>query len=289
MDPLPTPSTRARPAPSAFAGPLVVAVALTWAFWPSLREMFARWSDDPRYSHGFLVPLFAAYLLWSRRDRMQTTPARPRPVWGLALLGLGLLLSLAGARFYVGWVESIALLPCLAGLAVLWGGWPALRWSAPSIGFLAFMIPLPYRVETALGYPLQRLGTIASTYILQTTGLPAVAEGNIILIDEAKIGVVEACNGLGMLMTFVAFAVAVVLVSRRGLADKAIVLLCAAPIALFANVTRITATGLLHRLASGKAADTFYHDLAGWLMMPVALLAFGCELKILSHLFVERQ
>ena len=178
--------------------------------------------------------------------------------------------------------------PRWPGFACLSGGWRALRWAAPSIAFLFFMIPLPYRVEHALGSPLQRIATLSSTYALQTMGLPAIAEGNVILIgEETRIGVVEACNGLGMLFMFLAYAIAVVLVIRRSIPDKIFLILSAIPIAVLANVIRISATGLLYELASDQVAETVYHDLAGWLMMPLALAAFWLELTLLSHLFLE--
>ena len=118
-------------------------------------------------------------------------------------------------------------------------------------------------------------------------GLPAVAEGNVILMGDARIGVVEACNGMGMLFMFAAFAVAVVLLIEREPLEKFLILLSAAPIALLVNVARITLTGLLHETAGHVVADTVYHDLAGWLMMPMALAALWVELLILSHLFIE--
>ena len=31
----------------------------------------ARWWTDPDYLHGFLVPFFAAYLLWYRRELLR--------------------------------------------------------------------------------------------------------------------------------------------------------------------------------------------------------------------------
>jgi exosortase/archaeosortase family protein len=48
--------------------------------------------------------------------------------------------------------------------------------------------------------------------------------------------------------------------------------LSAAPIALVANVARISATGLLHETVGGSVADAVYHNLSGWLMMPLGLL-----------------
>lgn len=262
----------------------LLGAALIWAYWPVLGEMARRWSDDSRYSHGYLVPLFAIYLLWLRRELAPTPP--PRPQWGgLLLVLLGTALHLAGTRLFVSYVEGVALLPTLAGIVVLVGGWAALRWSWPAIGFLIFMIPLPYRIEMMLGYPLQKLATAASTYILQTFGLAAVAEGfTIALPGGIRLGVEEACNGLGMLMMFSAFAVAVVLVVQRPPLDKIVILLSAVPIALVANVIRITVTGLLEVTAGRAIAHAVYHDLAGWLMMPLALAILWLELWLLSHL-----
>src|SRR5262249_53881458 len=98
--------------------------------------------------------------------RPRAPPARARDRGGRVQLG--------GAYYSYEWFEAAALLVELAGLALLLGGWPALRWAGPSIAFLIFMVPLPYRLEGALSHPLQRIGTVASTYALQTLGLPAV-------------------------------------------------------------------------------------------------------------------
>ena len=263
---------------------LLVAVSIFWVFWPALGMMADRWWSDTRYSHGFLVPVFAVVLLWFRRTML----VAPSPSWwGVALIAVGAVIKLAGAYIYQPWCEDVALIPMLAGLLVLIGGWPWLRWAWPALVFLVFMIPLPYRAEWAVGAPLQQIATLASTFCLQTMGLPAVSEGNIIHINEARIGVVEACNGLGMLVMFAAFATATVFAVPRPLVDKAVILLSAVPIALAANVLRITITGLLHVMASGRLADKFYHDLAGWIMMPLALGMLWLELYLLSHLLIE--
>ena len=85
---------------------------------------------------------------------------------------------------------------------------------------------------------MQRLGTIVSTFALQTLGLPAVSEGNVILIDDLHIGVLEACNGLGMLSAFFAISTTVALVIRRPLADRVGVFLSAIPIGVLMNLIR---------------------------------------------------
>jgi exosortase len=263
----------------------LLAIAIGWTYWPILVDMARKWASDPQYSHSYLVPVFSLFLVW--RNRRAGAPITWRANWiGLPLLALGLGLYLAGTYWYFDWLGAISLLPVLAGAVLLIGGWPAFWRSALAIGFLGFMIPLPFRVETALSQPLQRIATLASTFVLQTIGLPAVSEGNVIIINEARVGVVEACNGLGMMLLFVALATAVAILVQRSWIEKAIIVASSIPIAVASNVVRISVTGLLAEMVSSEWADRFFHDFAGWLMMPVALAMLGIELWVLSRLFV---
>jgi exosortase len=249
--------------------------------------MEIRWSYDPQYSHGYLVPVFALFLLWHRRDYCAKYPLQGN-LWGLPLVLAGVGLRLAGSYFYVSSLEALSLLVCLFGICVLLGGWNAVRWSWPALAFLVFMIPLPYRVERFLAHPMQRLATLASTFFLEILGFQATAEGNVIWVnEESRIGVVEACGGLTMLLSFVALAVAFAIVLRRPLLDKILLIASAIPIALFANVVRITLTAVLHEVSGDRFALVFFHDLAGWFMMFLALGMLWLELQLLSHLLVE--
>jgi hypothetical protein len=42
---------------------IVLGGSLLWTLWPVLGTMAGRWSGDPRYSHGYFVPIFALALL----------------------------------------------------------------------------------------------------------------------------------------------------------------------------------------------------------------------------------
>jgi exosortase len=149
------------------------------------------------------------------------------------------------------------------------------------------MLPLPYFLEVSLAHRLQRLATLASTYGLQTLGLAAIAEGNVIIMSEARIGVVEACSGLGMLVTFFAEATAVAMLIRRSILEKLLIVASAVPIALTVNVIRIMVTGIVAETAGESAADRV-HDLAGWFLMPtLALALLWLELAILSRLLID--
>jgi exosortase len=80
--------------------------------------------------------------------------------------------------------------------------------------------------------PLQHLATVCSTYIMQTIGLPALAEGNVIVLGNGRIEVEQACSGLSMLMIFFALATAMAILVRRPILDRFVILASAAPIAI---------------------------------------------------------
>src|SRR5262249_32904302 len=135
---------------------------------------------------------------------------------------------------------------------------------------------------------LQRIATVTSTYALQTLGFAALSEGNVIVLNDVRMGVVEACSGLSMLLIFFGLSTAVACVIQRPALDKVVLVLSAIPIALITNCVRIIVTGVLHETAGHEIADAVFHDLAGWLMMPFALGMLWIELKLLGRLLVER-
>jgi exosortase len=285
---IPTPTASFRRLP----WPVLAAAAglIGWAFWPTLDWMADKWMSDPQYSHGFLVPLFSAYLLWrAAKAGALSVGAVTAPV---AALGVGVLVLALAMRWLAGalmfhQLDAAALLLSLAGLAVVGGGLPLARSVGPAILFLVFMVPLPYEIEQNVGGPLKVIATESSTYLLQTLGLPAISEGHVILIDEVRLGVVDACSGLKMLMTFSAFAVGAVLLTDRTRFEKLMILLGIVPIAIITNVLRITATGVTYTLIRDKDTLHFLHDFYGWLMMPAGLGLLGLQLWALTRLVVR--
>ena len=272
----------------AFAMAATLFAVLIVTHLPTLGNMIDRWTHDPQYSHGFIVPIFALVVLWSRRDMLKQLTWQPAWI-GLASIAIGVSMRFIAAQVDIEPLDALSLLPTAFGLVLLVGGWSVLSWSWPALAFLAFMMPLPFSIETALALPLRRIATDMSTYALQTLGCPAYAEGNIIFIEDMRLGVEEACSGLGMLMTFFALATALAMIVNASLKDWLILLASAIPIAILANVIRITATGIAYYLGGkdSPVADMIYHDLAGWLMMPMAVAMLWLELKFLANLFVD--
>ena len=231
------------------------------------------------------MPLFSVALLFWWRKPVEPVSLSAR-IAGMLLLLASFGLRLAVARYRIVTIDMYTFVPALAGVFLLVGGWSMFRWAWAPIAFLIFMYPLPDEATRYLLGPLQTLATIVSTYALQTLGLDAFREGNQIVVGEMHLGVVDACSGLRMLTIFVALSVALVMLGDRAWWENLVILASAIPIALIVNSIRITVTGLLYQVANSELAEMVFHDLAGWVMMPMALGMLFMLQQILSLLFV---
>ena len=265
-------------------------VAIVAAYGNTLQAVASRWSED-QYSHGFLVPIFAAVLIAMLRQPFRQVSTSER-WWGIAIIGGGLLVRLFAAYFQAATLNAVSFIPTLSGVFVVAGGWSALRWSWAPVAFLVFMIPLPGVMEQHFLMPLQRIATVVSTFCLQTIGVDAFNNGSqIITGGNFKLNVAEQCSGLRMATIFLALSVAMSLIIDRPWWTKAVIIISGIPVAIAVNVIRIVMTAELFRILGqdSELAKHFFHDLAGWFMMPIALAIMYVELLIMDHLFVEEE
>ena len=133
---------------------LLLCAILIKLYAPVLRLLVYQWYSDADYSHGFLVPLLSAYLIWQRRDKLRQIPRRPSN-WGMVvvLLAMGLLfLGSLGAELFLA---RISMLGTICGLIVYFCGGAMLRALAFPMAFLLFAIPIPVVIYNEIVFPLQ--------------------------------------------------------------------------------------------------------------------------------------
>jgi exosortase len=263
-------------------------VVILFAYWNTIVFMSSVWVSA-QYSHGFLIPIFTGVLIAMRREPFEPVPTSVR--WaGVGIVVAGIAMRLFASYHHLNTPDMLSIIPVLAGVFVIAGGWSALRWAGAPLAFLVFMVPLPTAAERGLLNPLQHVATNVSTYTMQTMGLDAWNEGNKILIGENfPLNVEEQCSGLRMSTIFLALAVAMSMIIERPWWQKLFIIVSAIPIALLVNVIRIVITALLFMVLGQESefAKTFFHDLAGWFMIPIALGLMYLEIQILDHAFVD--
>ncbi len=226
----------------------------------------------------------------------------PTPDWmGAGLLAVGCGIRMWGAWHMSATLEFYSFIFSMAGGIMLVGGLPALKWGWPAALVLFLMFPFPEVLRAGLVEPLKRMAIQSSTYCLQTLGLAAFSEGNVIHIGQTKLSVIEACSGLRMFTTLSAMSFAIAfLFADRPIWERCVVALSAAPISVITNIARITVTGILFKMASSDVhflgmtftkefADHVFHDWAGYFMMPLAFVLLYLEMQILPRIFLEQE
>jgi exosortase len=261
---------------------------LVGAYASNLGGLVRTWYNEPDYSHGFFVIPVAAAVAF-RRTRGMTAAEITPSAWGLALLAS--ILAARAAFFERGdfWFETATLLPATAAVTLACGGWTLLRRVWPAIAFLVFMLPIPPSIDSILSQPLQRIAATASGSLLRLSGLWVLNEGNVLDLGGEKLEVATACNGLAMLMSLSASVAAIVLLVPMGRGKRIALLAAALPLALLCNILRITATAVCYQVFGSETGRHLAHDVAGWLMMPLALVLIGLGLAWSSWLIRARE
>jgi exosortase len=172
----------------------------------------------------------------------------------------------------------------VAGLVLLVAGRRVFRRVSWVLMFLFLMFPLPMRVHNLISGPLQTMATTGSAFILQAFVHVRPQGNTMILNGETHLGLAEACSGLRMLTAFIIVAAFIAYMVKRSRLQKAVLLLSSIPVAIACNILRIVVTAILMLYASTEVGNKFFHDFAGLVMMPAAVLLLFGELWIMDKL-----
>jgi exosortase len=242
-----------------------------------LGGLVLNWWTDPSYSHGFFVVLFSGYALWRQRERWKASEIKPNNLGILAMLGAVLLLLVGslGAELFS---SRLSLLVLLAGMVLFLAGWGPLRAIAFPLCFLIFMIPIPVIVYNQITFPLQLLASRLATSWLELVQVPVLRDGNILVMSNYSLEVVEACSGIRSLLTLVSLAVAYSYLVEPRRWMRYLLASLMVPIAIVSNASRIMGAGILAHRFGPAAAEGFLHEFSGWVIFVVALaLMFVCH------------
>ena len=247
----------------------VLLLAIIGIYAEILQGLYLDWSHDENYSHGFLVPLISGYFAWQKREELTQLTIRPANS-GIILILFALSLLIAGIAAQEFYTRRSSLVFLLCGIVLFLYGWEWLKGLALPLGFLFFMIPLPYIIYDAIAFPLKLFVAKFSVITLKLMGVVVLREGNIIMFPETVLEVADACSGLRSLMSLLALGVALAVFSQRTNSRRILLVLLTVPIAILTNMIRVIGTGFLAQYYGSAAAEGFFHEFAG---MGVFLLA----------------
>ena len=256
-------------------------VLLAVCYAPVLQSLVRQWSNDEDMSHGFFVPVIAAFIAWQKRGELLSSPASANR-WGLAVVAIGalqLFLATLGAELFVA---RTAFLVTLIGIILYMGGTRSVQLLAFPFFLMFFMVPIPAIIYNQITFPLQLLASRMAEAILMFIGTPVFREGNILELASQRLSVAEACSGIRSLLSLSFLSLVYAYFFDKKVWMRPLLLVATVPIAIAANASRVTVTGLLSTY-NPRLAEGFFHGASGWVIFMAALV-----ILIAFHQLVEK-
>jgi exosortase D (VPLPA-CTERM-specific) len=235
------------------------------------------------YSYAYLIPFVILYLIWEKRDQLNSAPVE-RAWWGVAPLVLGIALfwlGELGGEYYTLYVSAWLI---LMGILWLHLGWRKMRILAFPVFLVLTTLPLPAFLYYRISLQLQLISSQIGTALLQIMDIAAHREGNVIDIGLTKLQVVEACSGLRYVFPLLVLGLIIAYFFRASLWKRAFLVLSTIPLTIFWNSIRIALTGVLWTKWGPRAAQGFLHDFSGFVIFFVSLAVLFGEMLVLHKI-----
>ncbi len=275
------PATSERPFSLAWLTISWVALLLGICYFPILQRLVAQWSGDPDMGHGFFVPICAGYIAWQKRGNLNGLAPKPN-WWGLAIIiwgGFQLYIATLGAEIFLA---RTSLVITIIGAVLFLGGTQYLRVFSFPLFLLFFMVPIPAIIYNQITFPLQLLASRVAEHSIDLLQIPVIREGNVLILANQSLNVVEACSGIRSLLTltFLSLVYGYFFDGRTWV--RVLLFLATIPIAIVANAGRVTITGVMAQYKP-EYAEGLAHEAEGWVIFMVALV-----ILVLFHQLIIR-
>lgn len=227
-----------------FVFPGVIILLFVAAYSQTFASLVSMWWGSDDYTHGFLVPLISAYIVWRKGGLLIETRAQPAIAFGTIIM------ALAGAALVAGRLGSIVILEelsiplMLSGLVLMLAGPFFLKALWFPIAYLLFMVKMFGEGSEKFHWPFQLLASNIGVWILQAIGIPAYKEVQYIQLPNIMLEVASACSGLRFLVSIIAIGIPLAWLTQRSWAKRIGLVSFAIIIAVLANGARVALIGV---------------------------------------------
>ena len=266
---------------------IAAVLACVATFSSALLGLVDRWSTQEEYSHGFLIPVVAAWLLWTRRDALRASIGRPS-LAGPCLILLAICMHAVGELGAIWILSQVGFVLALIGIVLALGGYSLLRVAFIPIVYLLFAIPLPYFIDAVLTLKLQLISSQLGVFFIRLFQIPVYLDGNVIDMGIYKLQVVEACSGLRYLYPLLSLSFLAAYLFHGRFWQRAIVFLSSIPIAIGMNGFRIGLVGFLVDRWGTEMAEGALHFFEGWVIFLACSALLAGEIYLFARLSGRR-
>ena len=246
-----------------------VSILLVVCYASILTALVSQWSNDADMGHGFFVPVIAGFIAWQKRDQIADKVAKPN-WWGLAIMawaGFQLYIATLGAELFL---SRTSLVISIIGAVLLLGGTQYLRIFSFPLFLLFFMIPIPAIIYNQLTFPLQMFASRVAEKTIDLLQIPVIREGNVLILPQQTLNVVEACSGIRSLLTLTFLSLVYGYFFEKRSWVRVVLFLSTIPIAIVANAGRVAFTGVISQFKP-ELAEGWFHEAQGWVIFMIGL------------------
>jgi len=225
------------------------------------------WDSSTAYNHCWLILPIAAWLAWSRRDRLAVLLPAPNPWLALLALPLGVAWLVAERLGIMEGRQLVALALVLLLVVTVLGLRVGRAMAAPLL-YLVFLVPFG-----AFSVPaLQHVTAQMVEFGLSFTSIPHYIDDLVIEIPAGTFYVAEACAGLRFLIAALAFGALYALTMFRSPSRRLIVMALAIAVPILANGIRALGIVVLGNYLGSAEAAAADHLLYGWIFFSIVIL-----------------
>jgi len=241
---------------------IILSALLFILYYPELYSMIIDWADKKEYSHGFLIPFISGYLIWSKRKILKNISFKP-DIKGLFILLIGILLLTIGSIAFEPFTRRFSLIITILGLIYFLWGKEIYKTLLFPIGYLFFMIPLPYIIIKSIAVNLRLINAEITYYVLYSLGIPILRYGANLELPNISLVVGDLCTGILSLVAIMALSVLYAYLTQRTLICRISLVVLAVPIAIFSNTVRLIMTVGLSYFYGDRILGSFIHQFHG--------------------------
>jgi exosortase len=253
--------------------------------------MVSDWASKKEYSHGFLIPLISAYIIWTKKDVLRLSAMQP-DARGIFILIIGLALLILGNVAFEPYTRRFSLIFTMLGLIYFLCGSRIARLLVFPVGYLIFMIPIPYIIMKTIAVNLRLVSARITASTLNLAGIPIVREGVNLELPNMTLEVADLCTGILSIVAITALSVLYAYLTQRHILSKIALVVFSIPLAIFSNIFRLIVTVGFAYSFGKKVLGSVIHQFHGtfnFLITIVLLILLGSLIRKIDIILSARK